>query len=223
VNTGKKLAIALTALVFAATAIILPFRLTRGAWAAGYRRGSTGDVVEQIQRKLKNWGYYQGAEDGVYGAATEDAVRRFQQKNGLKADGVVGTQTLQALGMSETQGSAGGNDLNLLARLISAEARGEPYRGQVAVGAVVLNRMEHPSFPNTMSGVIFQAGAFSCIDDGQFDEPVADSAYNAARDALNGIDPTGGAIYYFNPATATNKWIWSRPLILVRGSHRFCA
>ena len=164
--------------------------------------------------------------DGVYGSQTEKAVRWFQEKNGLNADGQVGDQTLAALGMS-SGGSEGGNrtdgSLDLLARLISAEARGEPYEGQVAVGAVVLNRVEHPSFPNSIAEVIYQPGAFSCLDDGQFNEPVAESAYRAARDAMNGWDPTYGAIYYFNPVTATSKWIWSRPLIVVIGSHRFCA
>ena len=114
-------------------------------------------------------------------------------------------------------------DAALLARLISAEARGESYEGQVAVGAVVMNRIAHPAFPNTLSGVIYQKGAFSCLDDGQFDQPVASSAYQAARDAMNGYDPTGGAIYYFNPVTATSKWIWSRPLLVTIGRHRFCA
>ena len=162
--------------------------------------------------------------DGVYGSATEKAVKYFQSKNGLTADGKAGSKTLAALGISAgsaAQRSSG--DVNLLARLISAEARGEPYNGQVAVGAVVLNRMKHPSFPNTMSGVIYQPGAFTCMADGQFNQPVADSAYQAARDALNGWDPTGGAIYYFNPATATSKWIWSRPLLITIGKHRFCS
>lgn len=181
--------------------------------------------MSQIQTKLKNWGYYSGEVDGVFGSETEKAVRAFQQKNGLTVDGKAGEKTLAAMGIqnggSASQSSSG--DVALLARLISAEARGEPYNGQVAVGAVVLNRMKHPSFPNTMSGVIYQSGAFSCIDDGQFDEPVAESCYQAARDALNGADPSGGAIYYFNPVTATNKWIWSRPLIVVIGKHRFCA
>ena len=165
--------------------------------------------------------------DGVYGIQTEKAVRWFQQKNGLNVDGQVGDQTLAALGMSVSGASSGGigssGSLDLLARLISAEARGEPYEGQVAVGAVVLNRVEHPSFPNSVAEVIYQPGAFSCLDDGQFDEPVAESAYRAARDAMNGWDPTYGAIYYFNPATATSKWIWSRPLIVNIGKHRFCS
>ena len=126
-------------------------------------------------------------------------------------------------GNSGGSGGMTGAQVDLLARLISAEARGEPYSGQVAVGAVVLNRIRHPSFPNTLSGVIYQSGAFTCITDGQFNEPVAESAYRAARDALNGVDPSGGAIYYFNPSTATSAWIWSRPLITVIGKHRFCS
>lgn len=194
------------------------------AKAASYQRGSTGSVVTQIQTKLKNWGYYSGAVDGIYGSGTEKAVRLFQQKNGLTVDGKAGSATLAAMGINGGGSStSGGANVDLLARLISAEARGEPYAGQVAVGAVVLNRVRHPSFPNTISGVIYQNGAFSCLSDGQFWQPVAQSAYQAARDALNGSDPSGGAIYYFNPAKTTSKWIWSRPLIVVIGSHRFCS
>ncbi|MBQ9857805.1 MAG: spore cortex-lytic enzyme [Oscillospiraceae bacterium] len=190
---------------------------------AAYKRGSYGSTVRQIQEKLSNWGYYSGSIDGVYGSRTEEAVKKFQRKNGLTADGIAGSATLAALGISDSSATSQSVDINLLARLISAEARGEPYSGQVAVGAVVLNRMEHPSFPGTLSGVIYQSGAFSCLYDGQFDQPVADSAYRAARDALNGWDPSGGAIYYFNPSTATNGWIWSRPHIVTIGKHRFCA
>ena len=210
------------ALLFAVNVMLIA--LAQRAEAVTYKRGSTGSVVSQIQTKLKSWGYYRDAVDGIYGSRTETAVTSFQKRNGLAADGMAGPATLAAMGISAgeaAQSSAG--DVALLARLISAEARGEPYSGQVAVGAVVLNRMKHPSFPNTMSGVIYQSGAFSCLADGQFDQPVADSAYRAARDALNGADPSGGAIYYFNPATATSKWIWSRPLIVVIGKHRFCA
>lgn len=191
--------------------------------AVSYQRGSSGDAVKQIQQKLYNWGYYTGRIDGIYGSKTEAAVRYFQEKNGLTVDGKAGKQTLAAMGISSGGSANGDGDVYLLARLISAEARGEPYEGQVAVGAVVLNRVEHPSFPNSISGVIYQQGAFSCLSDGQFNQPVADSAYSAARDALSGWDPTGGAIYYFNPATATSKWIWSRPLLLTIGKHRFCA
>ena len=220
----KKLILAL-AVIFAVNIFIIA--LAQRASAELYKKGSGGAVVSEIQTRLKNWGYYNGDVDGVYGSRTEKAVRWFQQKNGLNVDGQVGDQTLAALGMSvsgESGGGSGGSgSLDLLARLISAEARGEPYEGQVAVGAVVLNRVEHPSFPNSIAEVIYQPGAFSCLDDGQFDEPVAESAYRAAQDAMNGWDPTYGAIYYFNPVTATSKWIWSRPLIVNIGKHRFCA
>ena len=211
---------AVLALMLAVTAVVL-VTLT-SADAASIQRGSSGDTVRQIQTRLKQWGYYSGAVDGVYGSGTEKAVRYFQQKNGLAVDGKCGAKTLAALGVSSSA-QGGSAQLDLLARLISAEARGEPYSGQVAVGAVVLNRVRHPSFPNTVAGVIYQNGAFSCINDGQFNQPVASSAYRAARDALSGWDPSGGAIYYFNPAKTTSKWIWSRPLIVIIGSHRFCA
>lgn len=191
--------------------------------------GSRGSEVRNIQQRLKDWGYYKGSVDGIYGTATRNAVIKFQKQHGVTADGICGPKTLELIGLptgKDTSKGFGGyssSDYQLLARLISAEARGEPYQGQVAVGAVVLNRIEHPSFPNSMSGVIYQKGAFSCIDDGQFNVAVADSAYSAARDALNGLDPSGGAIYYFNPSTATSSWIWSRPLIKVIGKHRFCS
>lgn len=220
----KKLILAV-ALIFAVNILIIA--LAQSADAALYKRGSTGATVTEIQTRLKSWGYYNGAVDGIYGSRTEAAVKYFQRTNGLTADGQAGDKTLAALGIYEKSGSGAGSasdgDVYLLARLISAEARGEPYVGQVAVGAVVLNRIDHPSFPNSLSGVIYQKGAFSCLDDGQFDQPISDSAYRAAREALNGADPTGGAIYYFNPATATSKWIWSRPQMLTIGSHIFCA
>lgn len=222
----RKLTLCL-ALVFAVNILVISAAQS-GAQAVTYKKGSTGSVVTQIQTKLRDWGYYTGTVDGVYGSKTEEAVKYFQKKNGLTVDGKVGPATQKALGItdsgsSSSSGGTASGDANLLARLISAEARGEPYNGQVAVGAVVLNRIKHPSFPNTMSGVIYQNGAFTCVSDGQFNEPVAESSYRAAKDALNGVDPSGGAIYYFNPSTATNKWIWSRPLIVVIGKHRFCS
>lgn len=227
---SKRLCLALAMLLLVSMALAA---LAPAVEAALYKKGSSGAVVTQIQTKLKSWGYYTGSVDGVYGSGTERAVRAFQQKNGLAVDGKAGTQTLAAMGLSAGSGGNTGNSggsggasssqVDLLARLISAEARGEPYSGQVAVGAVVLNRIKHPSFPNTLSGVIYQSGAFTCISDGQFNQPVAESAYRAARDALNGVDPSGGAIYYFNPSTATSSWIWSRPLITVIGKHRFCS
>lgn len=211
------------AIVFALN--IAAITLVTGAEAASLKKGATGQQVSQVQTILKNQGFYNGAIDGKFGSATETAVKAFQRDRGLTPDGKVGTLTLKALGMSSSGGTsaADNGDVALLARLISAEARGEPYSGQVAVGAVVLNRVEHPSFPNSIAGVIYQPGAFTCVTDGQFSQPVSDSAYRAARDAMNGVDPCGGAIYYFNPATATSKWIWSRPLIVVIGKHRFCS
>ena len=219
----RKMIPALCAVFLLNILLILLLQSLPGAEAATYRRGSTGDGVAQLQEKLQGWGYYSGEVDGVYGSKTEAAVKAFQRKNGLTEDGVAGPATLAAMGISGGGSGARDNDVALLARLISAEARGEPYVGQVAVGAVVLNRVEHPSFPGTLAGVIYQSGAFSCLQDGQWDQPVADSAYAAARDALDGWDPTGGAIYYFNPATATSAWIWSRPLIVTIGKHRFCS
>ncbi|OUN09269.1 spore cortex-lytic enzyme [Flavonifractor sp. An91] len=218
---NRRRRVAALALVFAVNISLIAF--AQQAQAATYRQGSSGEQVRVIQTKLKNWGYYDGAVDGVFGSQTTQAVKYFQRKNGLTADGIVGPATLKALGMSGGGTPAQDTSVDLLARVISAEARGEPYSGQVAVGAVILNRVEHPSFPNTIAGVVYQPGAFTCMVDGQFNEPVAQSAVRAARDALNGVDPSGGAIYYFNPATATSSWIWSRPLILQIGNHRFCA
>ena len=217
----KKLCLSL-AVLFAIN--ILFIVLAQSAQAVTYQKGSTGSVVTTIQDKLSRWGYYSGKVDGVYGSKTVEAVKYFQRKNGLVVDGKCGPKTLAALGVNvSTTNQSTSGDVDLLARLISAEARGEPYTGQVAVGAVVLNRVKSPAFPSSISGVIYQSGAFSCLQDGQFWKSVADSAYRAARDALNGSDPSGGALYYFNPATATSKWIWSRPLITVIGKHRFCA
>lgn len=189
--------------------------------------GSRSEEVRAVQESLKNKGYYDYTVDGIFGTRTRAAVINFQRDNGLNPDGIAGEKTLKALGVSGTQGNTYGgyssSDYDLLARIISAEARGEDYLGQVAVGAVILNRIEHPSFPDTLSGVIYQKGAFSCLNDGQFYEPVADSAYSAARDAINGLDPSGGAIYYYNPSVATSKWIFSRPVITTIGNHRFCS
>lgn len=190
------------------------------------RYGSRGDEVRQIQTKLKNWGYYNGSVDGIYGSKTVEAVKYFQRKNGLTADGIAGSKTLSAMGInnSGSSGATASNDsnLNLLSRLIYGEARGEPYVGQVAVGAVVLNRVKSSSFPNTIAGVIYQNGAFDVVSDGQINLVQNSTAKKAAQDALNGWDPSYGAIYYFNPNTATSKWIWSRPMTVTIGKHRFC-
>lgn len=189
--------------------------------------GSRGNEVTQIQTKLKRWGYYKGSVDGIYGSKTVEAVKYFQRKNGLTADGVAGPKTLQAMGI--TSSSSGGSstssnssNLNLLSHVIYGESRGEPYAGQVAVGAVVLNRVKSSSFPNTIPGVVYQSGAFDAVSDGQINLTPDSTAKKAAQDAINGWDPSYGAIYYFNTATATNKWIWSRPMTVTIGKHRFC-
>jgi N-acetylmuramoyl-L-alanine amidase len=214
------------ALLLAAILLTLTV-LVPSARGAAYRQGSSGSVVTTIQTKLRRWGYYSGSVDGIYGSKTVKAVRQFQAKNGLTVDGVAGSATLVAMGINASDSSAtsthSSGDVALLAKVISAEARGEPYAGQVAVGAVILNRIRHPSFPGSVAGVVYEPGAFSCMNDGQINQPVADSAYRAARDAMNGSDPSGGASYYFNPSTATSSWIWSRPLITVIGKHRFCS
>ena len=188
--------------------------------------GSRGSEVRTIQDKLKRWGYYTGNVDGIYGSLTVAAVKRFQQKNGLKVDGIAGTQTLNALGImqSSSSGSSSSNssNVNLMAKAIYGEARGEPYTGQVAVGAVIMNRVRSSKFPNTIAGVIYQSGAFDAVSDGQINLQPDATARKAAQDAINGWDPTYGAIYYFNPNTATNKWIWSRPMTVTIGKHRFC-
>lgn len=189
--------------------------------------GSRGEEVRQIQTKLKRWGYYKGNVDGIYGSQTLEAVRYFQRKNGLSVDGIAGPATLKAMGIYSSGSSSSGSsnnssNVNLLARLIYGEARGEPYTGQVAVGAVVMNRVKSSSFPNTLSGVIYQSGAFDAVKDGQINLSPNSTAKKAAQDAINGWDPSYGAIYYFNPSTATNKWIWSRPMTITIGRHRFC-
>ena len=189
--------------------------------------GSRGNEVTQIQTKLKRWGYYNGAIDGVYGSKTLAAVKDFQRKNGLTVDGIAGPKTLSAMGItssgnSSTSTSSNSNNVNLLAHLIYGEARGEPYTGQVAVGAVIMNRVKSSSFPNSIAGVIYQSGAFDAVSDGQINMTPDSTAIKAAQDALNGWDPSYGAIYYFNPNTATNKWIWSRPMTVTIGKHRFC-
>lgn len=188
--------------------------------------GSRSDEVRQIQTKLKRWGYYNGSVDGIYGSQTLSAVRWFQSKNGLTVDGIAGPKTLEAMGIysSSTTNTPtnSSSDLNLLARLVYAEARGEPYTGQVAVASVVLNRVKNSSFPNTVAGVIYQSGAFSVVSDGQINLTPNETAKKAAQDAINGWDPSYGSIYYFNPNTATSSWIWSRPVTVVIGNHRFC-
>lgn len=202
--------------------------MTGSTSAASLRRGDNNDQVKIVQRKLKNWGYYTGNVDGIFGSGTESAVRFFQRKNGLQVDGIVGPATAKALGMTITSTGGGGStgtnnsgDVYLLARAIYGEARGEPYTGQVAVGAVILNRVKSSKFPNSISGVIYQPGAFSVVSDGQINLTPNDTALRAARDAMNGWDPTNGCLYYYNAAKTTNKWMLSKPVYLSIGQHKF--
>ena len=205
------------------------------------RQGASGNEVKEVQRRLKLWGYYKGSVDGVFGAGTKSAVIAFQKKNGLTADGVVGQSTYKALGMSSSYqalvngtGSSSGasgsaqsvngyssSEVYLLAKTIYAEGRGEPYTGQVAIGAVVLNRVRSAQFPNTISGVVYQKHAFTAVSDGQINLNPNETAMKAAKDAINGWDPTGGALYYYNPAVATSAWIFDRQTVTVIGKHVF--
>jgi|AGTN01.2.fsa_nt_gi spore cortex-lytic enzyme len=229
-ETKKKIKIAVAAVVLVAivmTALLFytdVFQQGDAAEAASIKQGSTGATVKTIQTKLKNWGYYTSSVDGIFGAKTTAAVKAFQKKNGLVADGVVGTKTAAAMGISLSSGSssATSGDSYLLARLVYAEARGEPYTGQVAVAAVVLNRVKSSLFPNTIAGVIYQPWAFTCVADGQINYTPNQSAINAAKDAMNGWDPTYGCLYYYNPSTATNAWIKQKAIHLTIGSHVFC-
>lgn len=188
------------------------------------RYGSTGTEVRNIQSVLKRLGYYTGSVDGIYGSKTKSAVIKFQRDCGLTQDGICGPVTLLYLGLGSSSSSGGSyssSDVQLLAKVISAEARGEPYEGQVAVGAVVLNRVASPSFPNSVSGVVYQPGAFSAVTDSNWSAAVTNSAKSAAQDAINGWDPTGGALYYYNPAKTSNQWIRTRPVVKTIGNHVF--
>lgn len=227
-KTVKTVALVMAALTL--FALFVAFGIT--ANGAVVKQGSSGQTVRTIQTKLKRWGYYTGSVDGIFGAQTKKAVQYFQRKNGLTADGIVGSATAKAMGISlsggtqssgtTTANNVNNSDLYLLSCCIYGEARGESYTGKVAVGAVILNRVASSSFPNTISGVIYQNGAFTCVSDGQINLGTNDECTRAAQDALNGWDPSGGALYYFNPATATSKWIWSRKQIVTIGKHIFC-
>ena len=224
---GLSLSLAFLLLSVALVCAFLQEDESQVADAAVLKQGSKGDLVKEVQTKLIKWGYLTGRADGIFGAKTKAAVIKFQRKNGLTADGVIGTRTAQALGISLSSNNSSSQttsstNLNLLARVVYGEARGEPYTGQVAVAAVVLNRVKSSSFPNTVAGVVYQSGAFDCVSDGQINLTPNQSAYNAARDALNGWDPTYGCLFYYNPRTATSKWMLSRTVKLNIGNHAFC-
>lgn len=196
--------------------------------------GSRGTSVRLVQWKLSDWGYYRGWVDGIFGANTHRAVVAFQRKNGLRVDGLVGPETWRALGFGYTVAAAApaayrpapmpsrSATVDLVARAISAEARGEPYRGQVAVGAVLMNRLRNARFPNSLSAVIFQPHALESVSNGLFWRRTPDAAaYSAARDAINGYDPSYGALFFWNPAKPVSGWIWTRNIIVKIGKHVF--
>lgn len=225
INGRGVLALALILLLIAASLLAVGAGKVAAAGEL-LRYGSRGESVRQVQSRLNGLGYWCGTADGIFGVNTRSAVRRFQSAKGLSVDGIVGPKTYSALGISSSSSSSSGgyssSDLYLLARCVYGESRGEPYVGQVAVAAVVLNRVKSAAFPNSISGVIYQPYAFTCVSDGQLYLEPNQSAYNAARDAMNGWDPTNGCLYYYNPATATSAWIWSRPIMLQIGRHNFC-
>ena len=189
--------------------------------------GSRGENVRKVQTRLIQWGYLSGPADGAYGEKTEAAVRQFQKNNGLTVDGRVGPRTAAAMGVSLSGSSAASttgiisSDHRLLAQLIYAEARGESYKGQVAVAAVALNRVASSSFPNTVSGVVYQSGAFSCVSNGSINNTPNSACIKAALDAMNGWDPTGGCLYYYNPGKTGDAWIRTRTVKTVIGNHYF--
>jgi N-acetylmuramoyl-L-alanine amidase len=199
------------------------------------QQGSSGEDVIELQSRLTYNGFFKSKIDGVFGWNTYWAVRNFQDKFGLPVDGMVGAQTKAMLVKATKYEKKGNgsttanvpngysqNDIQLMANAVYGEARGEPYIGQVAVAAVILNRVQSVSFPSTVAGVIYEPGAFTAVADGQINLTPNETAKKAVLDAVNGWDPTGDAIYYFNPDTATSSWIWSRPQIKKIGKHIFC-
>lgn len=244
------LKLALCAALYAGAATLVPTTtMSFSDWHWVMEQGAIGDDVAELQSRLKYIGFYGGMIDGSFGPGTRRAVMVFQREFGMTADGRVGPQTklrlanatkgwhtgqlseyyrtgrgapAKATAMTKTTSGYSDQDLLLLARTVHGEARGEPYEGQVAVAAVVLNRVRNPAFPNTVAGVIFQPGAFTAVDDGQIWLTPNETSYKAVHDALNGWDPSSGALYYFNPVTATSKWIWTRPQIKQIGKHIFC-
>jgi len=199
--------------------------------AADLVGGSTGTKVKEVQQRLKDWGYYTGAVDGKYGQKTIDAVKYFQRKHGLSQTGTVNSATAEKLGISlaggtsssssASSGKTASGDVYLIAKCIYGEARGEPYKGKVAIGAVILNRVDSKDFPNSIAGVVYQPGAFDAVSDGQINLTPDQECINAANDAMNGYDPTGGCLFYYNPAKATNAWMLSKAIIVTIGSHVF--
>lgn len=219
----KKIIFFSLALIFILAAPLGVYLAVNDVSSAQQTQALTVNENKAVQQKLKELGYYSGSVDGVYGQGTRNAVIAFQKANGLTTDGIVGQNTARALGISlnTQQVAQSSSDLYLLAKTVYAEARGEPYEGQVAVAAVILNRVESPDFPNTIAEVVYQPWAFTAVHDGQINLEPNETAYSAARDAMNGWDPTYGCLYYYNASTATSKWIFSRTTVVTIGKHVF--
>ncbi len=226
-NQGGKMKTKIMSLALGAIMLISPVAFAKTTQTCSDRISvcvaTTVSENKAIQQKLKELGYYKGSIDGVYGQGTRSAVIAFQKANGLTADGIVGPKTASVLGvtLNSEEVAQSGSDLYLLAKCVYSEARGEPYEGQVAVAAVVLNRVESPQFPNTIAEVIYQPWAFTAVHDGQINLEPNSTAYSAAKDAMNGWDPTYGCLYYYNPTTATSEWIFSRTTVVTIGKHVF--
>ena len=225
---GKKIIVVLLIIFSLTSTCFATYSISTSTIAVTSAYSLTTSQIKTVQTKLKRWGYYSGSVDGIYGAKTKTAVKNFQRKNGLTADGIVGPKTAAAMGINlktstttTSTSTSSNSNLYLLAKCVHAEARGEPYAGQVAVAAVILNRVKSSKFPNTISGVIYQPYAFTAVADGQINLEPNETAYKAAKDALNGWDPSYGSIYYYNPATATSKWIWSTTKVVQIGKHIF--
>lgn len=220
----KKMVILVLACVLTFGACI--FSVSIAANAKYIVKGDTKENIKIVQQRLKDLGHYTYTVDGIWGSRTTAAVKKFQKAKGLVADGIVGSKTEKALGITlksvpASSTSSSSSDVNLLARCVYAEARGEPYTGMIAIAAVVLNRVRSSKFPNTIAGVIYEPWAFTCVNDGQINLTPNETAYKAARDALSGSDPTRGCLFYYNPATATSKWIWSLKVEMKIGRHNF--
>ncbi|HLR65091.1 MAG TPA: spore cortex-lytic enzyme [Pseudogracilibacillus sp.] len=216
--------------------VFMPIKDTAAFSDQVIQQGAVGDDVIELQTRLKDIGFYQGKVDGVFGWSTYWSVRNFQYEFGMKVDGLVGADMKEKLRATTTYKQTNQqeetavnvpsgfsqNDIKLMANAVHGEARGEPYEGQVAVAAVILNRIKDNHFPDSISGVIFEPRAFTAVADGQIWLEPNDTATRAVLDAINGWDPTGNATYYFNPDTATSPWIWTRPQIKRIGKHIFC-
>ncbi len=206
-------------IAFLFTGLFVPANLAEAASPQTVYFGKENGDVWDLQYRLQQQGYYKGKIDGKFGLKTEQAVIKYQKHKGLRIDGIAGPETWTSL----KRNSYSQEDVEWLARAVYSEARGEPYEGQVAVAAVVLNRVKSKDFPNTIKDVIFQKNAFTAVQDKQIWLTPNDTAYRAALDAIRGNDPSQGSLYYFNPSTATSKWIWTRKQNFKIGNHIFAS